>query len=317
LVADLDVSAGQVEWARLAPLLSRASGGDGQRSPTASRPLPLRGRVRITAESFTYNGFTWQPVHAVVKLSSGAQAITITQSNLCRIATPGKIAVTPDGVSVHFKPAVTNQPLDQMLSCLFGQAARITGQCSFTAQVDAAGWGSDMLTSARGHVQLSASKGRLYQGGVIEKVLAVTSVGHGSWNILADLTDDGLPYNAIDVKGDLRDGKLVLTEATMDAPSMKMVGEGTIDVNAGTVDATLLAAPLKTVDTAVSRIPILGGVLGGSLVTIPIKVKGPLQDPSVTPMDPSEVGSGLLRVMTRIVKLPLRLLDPFLPADGK
>jgi len=317
LVADLDVSAGQVEWARLAPLLSRASGGDGQRAPTASPPLRLRGNVRVTAESFSANGYTWQPVRAVVNLSSAAPVMTITQANLCRITMPGKIAVTPDGVNVHFKPAVANQPLDQMVRCLFGRSARMTGQCNLSAQVDAAGKGSDMLTSAHGLVQLSASKGRIYQGGVIEKILAVTSLGHGSWNILADLTDDGLPYNAIDVKGDLRDGKLVLTEATMDAPSMKMVGEGTIDMNAGTIDVTLLAAPLKTVDTAVSRIPILGSVLGGSLLTIPIKVKGPLHDPSVTPLDPSEVGSGLLRVMTRIVKLPLQLLNPFLPADSK
>jgi len=98
---------------------------------------------------------------------------------------------------------------------------------------------------------------------------------------------------------------------------MKMVAEGTIDMSRGTIDVTLLAAPMKTVDKVVSRIPILGGVVGGSLLTIPVKVKGPLQDPSVTPLDPSEVGNGLLRVMTRIVKLPVRLLDPFLPGSGK
>jgi len=96
-----------------------------------------------------------------------------------------------------------------------------------------------------------------------------------------------------------------------------MVAEGTIDVLAGTIDVTLLAAPLKTVDKVVSRIPILGGIVGGSLLTIPVKVKGPLRDPSVTPLDPSAVGDGLLRVMTRIVKLPVRLLDLFLPGNSK
>jgi uncharacterized protein YhdP len=244
-------------------------------------------------------------------------SITVTQATLCRIATPGKIAMTPEGVIVQFKPAVKNQPLDQMLACLFGQRTRVTGQCNLTAQVDSAGPGADLLTSARGHVQGGLTKGRIYEGGVLEKVLAVMSVGHESWNLLADLTDDGLPYNAIEVKGDLRGGKLVLTEATMDAPSMKMVAEGTIDLNAETVDLTLLVAPLKTVDTVVSHIPILGHVLGGSLLTIPIKVKGRLQDPQVMPLDPSEVGSGLLRVMTRIVKLPVGLLNPLLPTDKK
>ena len=317
LIADLDVSAGRVEWVRLAPLLAPSTASDGESGPAARHPLRVRGKVRINAESFTYDDYTWQPVHAVVDLSGALPSITVTQANLCRIATPGKIAPTPGGVSVHFKPAAKNQLLGEIVGCLFGRPARVTGQCSLAAQIDAAGPAANILTSARGHVQLDATKGRFYQGGVIEKVLAVMSIGHGSWNLLADLTDDGLPYNTIDAKADLRDGKLVLTEVTVDAPSVKMGAEGTIDLTAGTVDLTLLAAPLKTVDTVVSHVPVLGRVLGGSLLTIPIKVRGSLRDPEVIPLDPSEVGSGLLRVMTRVVKLPLRLLEPFRSGEGK
>ncbi len=314
VVADLDLVTGPLEGTRLATLFSQAGDGNGR---TGSAHLPLRGKVRIAAASFTYGGYTWQPVRAVVDVSGAAPVVTIAQANLCGIATPGKIAVTADGVSLQFKPAVTNQPIDQILKCLSGGPSRITGRCTLAGQIDASGRGPQLLTTAYGQLQFNAKSGRIYQGGGFEKVLAVMSVGHGSWNLLSDLTDDGLPYNTIDVKGELRDGKLVLTEATMDAPSMKMVGEGNADLKGGTVDVTLLAAPLKTVDMVVSRIPILGHVLGGNLLTIPIKVKGPLQDPSVTPLDPSDVGSGLLRVMTRIVKLPLTLLDPFLPARDK
>jgi hypothetical protein len=311
LIADLDVSAGPVEWVRLEPLLPRGEHGDGESTSTASHSLPLRGKVRITADSFTYAGYTWKPIHAVVDLSGGTPSMTVTQASLCRISTPGTMAMTPGGATVRFRPAAKNQPLDKIWECLAGEPARMTGQCSLTARIDAAGHGPEILASASGQVHFTANHGRIYQGGVLEKILAVTSVGYGSWNILSDLTDDGLPYNTIDAKGDLREGKLVLTEATMDAPSMKIVAEGTIDVSRGTIDVTLLAAPMKSVDKVVSRIPILGNVVGGSLLTIPIKVKGQLQDPSVTPLDPSEVGNGLLRVMTRIVKLPVRLLDPF------
>ena len=315
-IADLDVSTGLVEWARLEPLLL-AWHDDGKSTPTASHPMPVRGKVRISADSFTYAGYTWKPVRAVVDLSGGTPSITITQASLCRISTPGTMAMTPGGTSVRFKPMAKNQRLEQMLSCLTGKPARMTGKSSLIAQIDAAGPGPEIIASAKGQVRFTTRNGRIYQTGVLEKVLAVISVGYGSWNILSDLTDDGLPYNTIDAKGDLREGKLVLTEATMDAPSMKMVAEGTVDVMRGTIDVTLLAAPLKTADSVVSRIPVFGNVVGGSLLTIPVKVKGPLQDPSVTPLDPSEVGNGLLRVMTRIVKLPLRLLDPFLPGSGK
>jgi hypothetical protein len=316
LIADLDLSAGRVEWARLEPLLLQ-TGHCGESTPTTLQSLPLRGKVRISADSFTYAGYTWKPVRAVVDLSGGKPSMTITQASLCRISTPGTIAMTPGGVSLHFRPAAENQPLDQGLSCLTGEPARMTGKFSLTAQIDAAGQGPEIVASANGQTHFTARNGRIYQKGVLEKILAVMSIGYGSWNILADLTAHGLPYNTIDAKGVLREGKLVLTEASMDAPSMKMVAQGTIDVRRGTMDVTLLAAPLKTVDSVVSRIPVLGNIVGGSLLTIPVKVKGPLKDPSVTPLDPSEVGNGLLRVMTRIVKLPLRLLDPFLPGNGK
>ena len=317
LIVDADVSAGKLEWARFEPVLSSPSESGDRHGRTGARTLPIRGKVRISAESFTYGSYTWQPVGAVVDLAGGMPSVSVTQANVCGIDTLGRVAMTPDGVRVSFKPTAKNQRVEKILLCLLGQKARMTGQCSLAAEVDASGHGREVLKSASGQVQLSANKGRIYQGGVWEKILAVTTIGRGSWNILADLRDDGLPYNTIDVKGDIRDGKLVLTEATVDAPSMKMVGEGTIDVNAGTVDVRLLAAPFKTTDEVVSRIPIISDVLGGSLLTVPIKVKGPLLDPAVTPLDPSEVGSGLLRVMTRIVKLPLRLLNPFLPADRK
>ena len=312
-VADLDVSAGDLEWARLAALVPPPSEQPHERAVR----LPLRGKVRLAAASFAYGGYTWRPLHAVVDLSSSAPSLTVTQATLCDIATPATIAATPQGIRGLVKPTAKNQPLGTILPCLFGGTARITGQCSLAAQIAAAGEGAALRRSAQGHIDATSKDGRIYQGGWMEKVLAVTSIGHGSWNILKDLTDDGLPYNTIHVKADLRDGKLVLTEATMDAPSMKMVAEGSIDIDTETLHLTLLAAPLKSVDSVVRHIPILGSVLGGNLLTIPIKVDGPVRDPQVTPMDPSEVGSGLLRVMTRIAKLPLSLLSPFLPSSEK
>jgi hypothetical protein len=85
--------------------------------------------------------------------------------------------------------------------------------------------------------------------------------------------------------------------------------EGTVDISTRSLDLTLLVAPLKTVDTVVSRIPILGSVLGGSLVSVPVRVSGDFANPSVTPLPPWAVGRGLLNVMTRTLKLPLKLIE--------
>jgi uncharacterized protein YhdP len=111
------------------------------------------------------------------------------------------------------------------------------------------------------------------------------------------------------VKGVLQDGTLRLSEALLDAPSATIVGEGSIDLLGETVDLTLLVAPLKTVDSLISRVPVLGDWLGNSVVSIPVKVSGPLREPRVTPLAASAVGEQLLGFMKRTVNLPVQLFD--------
>jgi hypothetical protein len=110
---------------------------------------------------------------------------------------------------------------------------------------------------------------------------------------------------------------LLLKEATLDGPSVKWAAEGLVDLPAGSLDIILLVAPLTTVDAVVSRIPILSGVLGGSLVSIPVKVSGDFADPKITPLPPSAVGKGLLNVVTRTLRLPMKVIQPLLSDEPK
>jgi hypothetical protein len=55
---------------------------------------------------------------------------------------------------------------------------------------------------------------------------------------------------------------------------MGVTSRGTIDLFAKEVDLKILVSPFKTVDFVVRKIPIIRGLLGGTLVTIPVIVKG-------------------------------------------
>jgi hypothetical protein len=93
---------------------------------------------------------------------------------------------------------------------------------------------------------------------------------------------------------------------------VRMVGKGEVDLNAGRINATVLLSPLKTVDTIISHVPLIGGILGGSLVSIPVGVQGGISDPDVIPLAPSAVGSELVGYMKRTFQIPLKLLQPLL-----
>ena len=79
------------------------------------------------------------------------------------------------------------------------------------------------------------------------------------------------------------------------------------------MDLTVLAAPFTTVDAVVKRIPIIREILAGSILTIPVKVSGPFDNPKVDTMPPSAVAEGLGGIMTRTLKLPYKIIEPVIP----
>ena len=77
----------------------------------------------------------------------------------------------------------------------------------------------------------------------------------------------------------------------------------------------VLVSPLGTVDAVVRKIPILRYILAGTLVTIPVAVRGDISDPKVTPLEPAAVGEELLGIVERTLKVPARIISPILPGN--
>ena len=109
------------------------------------------------------------------------------------------------------------------------------------------------------------------------------------------------------------DGKLIISEGTIDSPSMGIACAGKIKLVKKKMDLTVLVAPFKTVDRIVKHIPLVGNILGGTLVSLPFRATGNLDDPDVIPLSPTAVGSGLLGILERTLKLPITIIQPVLP----
>jgi hypothetical protein len=67
----------------------------------------------------------------------------------------------------------------------------------------------------------------------------------------------------------------------------------------------------------IKKIPILKDILGNSLVTIPVRVKGPLDNLEVKTMPPDAVGEGLTGMMKRTLQLPFKIIEPIIPGAKK
>jgi len=76
-------------------------------------------------------------------------------------------------------------------------------------------------------------------------------------------------------------------------------------------------APFETIDYVIGRIPLVRGLFSKPIVSIPVSVSGDWDDPRARVLSPSAVGSELVGVMGNTLKLPFRLIEPFLPEKKK
>ena len=81
------------------------------------------------------------------------------------------------------------------------------------------------------------------------------------------------------------------------------------------MNLVVLVAPFKTVDRIVKIIPLVGTIMGGNLISIPFRAIGDLGDPDVIPLSPTAVGSGMLGILERTLKLPITIIQPVLPGS--
>ncbi len=143
---------------------------------------------------------------------------------------------------------------------------------------------------AEGHLEVRQKGEKRIGFDAVEAVLAMTSTG-------AELNIGSVSNWA---------EKIRLSTA-VDLKSKSM--EGTVDVGNGMLDLDVVVAPMKTANVIVRHIPLLGYVLGGTAVGIPVKITGDLRNSKIISLHPRLVGSRLLNVLRRTAKIPLEMLN--------
>ena len=82
-----------------------------------------------------------------------------------------------------------------------------------------------------------------------------------------------------------------------------------------THDLTIVVAPLKTVDMLIRQIPLVRDILNKGALIYPIKVTGTWENPEVKMLSVGAVGMEVWGIVTRTLKLPLKILEPLFTKD--
>lgn len=302
---------------------------DNGNKPSEASPWNITGTVAFDVAEFTSSHKTgennaistlaWQPLQGEIRIHPQWKlSALITNGRLCCLDTTGEWFSTPELGKSHFslKSACTTPPrFETVLPCLGYPQDIIEGEFSLNGQLDG------MLDNWKdGHLQIDSHHGRILRMKLLSKIFSVVNItdlfsasqgGDG-----AAPSTKGFPYTDLLFKAHVKDNELIIDEAVVRGQGLNLFARGKMNLSTFDLDVVVMISPFKTLDAIVSKVPLLGRIIGGdtaTLVTFPVGVTGKASDPQVTLLPPGAVGEGLMNIVKRTLLLPFNIISPILP----
>jgi len=276
--------------------------------------IPVLGVLNLRTDRFHYNRYTWKKFQATVVLNKEKTLITVKKADLCGINTTGVFTISGGSIRMDIQPEAEKAPLTTLASCLLDNRIRIDGSFNTSGVIHSQGKPDELTGALNGQVKFTAENGRIYHLGLLAKILSIINITEILAGKAPDLTKEGFGYDAIQARATLKNGTCIIDELVIHGTSMKIACLGSVDIQTLKANLTVMVAPLKTVDRLIEKIPLVGDVLGGSLLSIPVQVTGTLNDPVIVPLSPVTVGSRVLEFVKRVFQVPVKIIQPLLPA---
>jgi hypothetical protein len=310
---DLTLTADAIDWNQVNHLVEFAKKrGNGPVSPLSKRNL--LGILKVQTSIFNYKTYSVRPLAADLEFKPDQVVITVNEAVVCSISFHGQLKINAQTLEIFLVPSAVNQMLASSVSCITDQKNLAMGTFNLNGQIQSKSKPEDFLQSLSGEMTFSAKKGRIYRFGLLAKILSILNVTEIYRGEIPDLTGEGFAYHGMTIRTDLENGKLIMQECSIDGVSMGIACEGNIDLDEKKMDLVILVAPFKTVDRIVKFLPLIKDVLGGKLISIPFRAQGDLKNPDVIPLHPKAVGSGVLGILERTLKLPITIMQPIFSA---
>ncbi len=309
---DVDISTENVDLDKVLEFLKETDESAGNGVESDPWVLPVRGRAHLMWDSLKIGGYTWQPFQGEIAVDREGVRVSVENAQLCGISTPGVLRITPGGIQVDFRLKAEKRDLNQCIACLSHQRVIAEGIFDLEGKIQGEGTWENLLEKLKGPLVFTTVNGKVKQDPALARVLSVLSITDIFKGKLPSLEKDGLSYDLIRIKANLQDGKIHIHDGLMNSSAMDLVFKGDIDALNDRLDLTMVASPFTMTDRLIRLIPVAGYILGGTLISVPVKVDGPMEDPKVRILPLSEIGSGMWGIMKRTLETPIKIVEPFL-----
>ena len=169
----------------------------------------------------------------------------------------------------------------------------------------------EMVSSLTGSADLLIEDGTIRKSNLILQVLGFLSLQKIFVRKPPELSKEGLYFKSIRGTVVINDGILRTDNLTMKSPVFNAAAKGMVNLSRKEVDFDLGIQPLGTIDSLVSKVPIVGYILTGrekSILMYYFKVTGPLSKPEARYVPLKNLGSSLAGLFERLLLTPARLM---------
>ncbi|MDQ6979448.1 MAG: AsmA-like C-terminal domain-containing protein [Mariprofundaceae bacterium] len=164
----------------------------------------------------------------------------------------------------------------------------------------------------RGRLRLRVDEGSIAKGGLLTKLLAITSLADIPALLIGqrkDLTHAGLFYERLQIEATLADQVVDIRQLAMRSTAMDMAGKGSYDLEKAKIDLTMVFRPLQNLDAMLSKIPLLRDIIGGaahSLIRKVYHMHGSISKAEIDQVSPSSAGLASPGLIEGLLTLPDR-----------
>jgi len=245
--------------------------------------------------------------------------IKIIKANFCGILMNGRYEKDLKSQELVINILPSSGDLLDFVSCLYPEEmpkVMLEGPFEIKGYLHTSGEKS-IFENFLGKFVMNSKNGYLYRAPLITKVLGFLSPIDLFKGKIPDLESHLLPYEELNIKGDIKNNNLNISKLFLSAPGFRLFGKGNVElpiykITDKRIKFIFYASPFKTVDVILEYIPGVKKILGKErmLVYIPIEVTGTYEDFTIIPLHPKSIGRGIYDFIFRIFGIPKEFYKP-------
>jgi len=274
----------------------------------------VRGAVRLRAESVVAEGFSVNGLQMTADVSASGAKADIERGTVCGINATGRVDVAAKEIRLDMRFAAAEAELEPASLCLTNRRSDVKGTYTLKARLTGGGDAQHLLQSLKGEFEVNARDGEFVRSAAVDRTFDYLNATGDFKVAFPDLDKSAFSYQSVSAKGRIDGARITNGEFVIEASPLTLTAQGGIDVGGKRIDLKGLVSVAMPGSQVIRHVPLIGGLLGGSLVGIPIRITGSLDRPDITYLSPADVGAELFNVPLRILGAPLDAMRLFTPS---